>query len=86
MISRNVKKIPLVAIQKRTGRVRLFKSQLECYRALGLHIGNINECLEGRRESEGGYVIKKINRDKRVFKISPRSKEALNRYIRGSAE
>ena len=57
-----VKTIPVVAVHEHSGRVRMFKSQLECSRVLGLHIGNINECLEGRRESEGGYVIKKINR------------------------
>ena len=81
-----VKKIPLVAIHEHTGRVKLFKSQVECYRALGVHLGDIIDCLEGRRKSTGGYVIKKINRDKRVFKVSPRSKETINRYIRGSAE
>ena len=55
-----VKTIPVVAIHEHTGRVRIFKSQVECYRALGLHIGNINDCLEGKCKSAGGYVIKKL--------------------------
>ena len=75
--------IPIAAIHEDTGRVKLFKSQSECSRVLGIHREHINDCLKGIRKSTGGYVIKKINRDKRVFKISPRSKEDINRYIRG---
>ena len=57
-----VKTIPVVAVQQHTGKVRIFKSQLECYRALGLHLGDIIDCLQGRRKSTGGYTFKKINR------------------------
>ena len=76
---------PVVAIQKDTGRVRMFKSQRECSRVLGIHNGNINACLKGRLKSTGGYTFKKINRDKRVFTVSQRSKADLN-VLRGIAE
>ena len=65
---------PVIAIQKDTGRVRMFLSQIECSRVLGIHPGSINKCIKGRRKSAGGYTLKRINRDKRVFKVSPRSK------------
>ena len=64
---------PIVAIDK-NGSVKIFESQHECSRVLGIHQGNINNCLTGRCKSAGGYTFKKINRDKRVFKVSPRSK------------
>ena len=70
----NYKKVPVVAIQKDTGRVRMFLSQTECSRVLGINNGNVNNCLNGRQKSAGGYTFKKINRDKRVFTVSPRSK------------
>ena len=75
---------PIVAIQKATGRVRMFESQMECARQLNLNQSHISQCLLGKRNHTGGYTLKKINRDKRVFKVSPRSKEALNR-LRGIA-
>ena len=75
---------PIVAIQKDTGRVRMFLSQLECSRVLGANSGSINNCLKGIRKSTGGYTFKKINRDKRVFTVSQRSKADLNR-LRGIA-
>ena len=75
---------PVIAIQKDTGRVRMFLSQAECCRVLGINNGNVNNCLKGRYKSTGGYTLKKINRDKRVFTVSPRSKADLNR-LRGIA-
>ena len=77
--------IPIAAIHEDTGRVKLFKTQSECSRALGIHREHINDCLQGKCKSAGGYVIKKINREQRVFKVSPRSKADLNR-LRGIAE
>ena len=68
---------PLVAIQKDTGRVRMFLSQHECNRVLGINRGNVNNCLNGRQKTCKGYTFKKINRDKRVFTVSPRSKEDI---------
>ena len=70
---------PLVAIQKDTGRVRMFLSQAECIRELTLRDNCVSACLKGKRKSTGGYVIKKINRDKRVFTVSQRSKADINR-------
>ena len=49
---------PLVAIQKDTGRVRMFLSQAECSRVLGLHHSAVNACLKGRQKSAGGYTFK----------------------------
>ena len=76
---------PIVAIQKDTGRVRMFESQHECSRVLGIHQGSVNKCLKGKRKSTGGYTFKKINRDRRVFTVSQRSKADLN-VLRGIAE
>ena len=73
---------PIVAIHKATGRVRMFLSQRECSRVLGLHKGNVNKCLLGKRKHTGGYAFKKINRDRRVFTASQRSKADLN-VLRG---
>ena len=71
-------KTPLVAIDKGTGKIRMFLSQAECSRVLGIHNENINSCLNGRRKSAGGYTFKKINRDRRIFTVSPRSKADIN--------
>ena len=70
---------PVVAIQKDTGRVRMFKSQSECSRVLRIDCGSISKCLKGRYKTCGGYTFKKINRDRRVFKVSQRSKADINR-------
>ena len=51
---------PLVAIQKDTGRVRMFLSQTECSRVLGIHRESVNSCLKGRLKSTGGYTFKYI--------------------------
>ena len=75
---------PIVAIQIATGKVKIFESQLECSRVLGINNGGINNCLKGIRKQTGGYTFKKINRDKRVFTVSHRSKADLIR-IRGIA-
>ena len=75
---------PLVAIQKDTGRVRMFLSQAECIRELTLRDNCVSACLKGKRKSTGGYVIKKINRDQRVFTVSQSSKSDFNR-LRGIA-
>ena len=50
---------PVVAIDK-NGKVKIFESQSECSRVLGLHQGNINSCLKGSRKSTGGYSFKYI--------------------------
>lgn len=75
---------PIVAIQIDTGKVKIFESQMECSRVLGIYSGKINDCLKGRRKTYKGYTFKKINRDKRVFTVSQRSKADLNR-LRGVA-
>ena len=75
---------PVIAICIDTGRVRMFLSQIKCARKLNVDRKNIYGCLKGKRKSTGGYVIKKINRDKRVFTVSPRSKADLN-VLRGIA-
>ena len=77
--AKNDKKIPVVAIHKDTGKIRVFESQKECARQLNLNKSDIYNCLKGRQKSAGGYTYKKINRDKRVFKVSPRSKAYINR-------
>ena len=82
--AQNYKKIPVVAIQKATGRVRMFLSQAECCRVLTLRKECVSACLLGRQKSTGGYTFKKINRDKRVFTVSERSKADINR-LRGIA-
>ena len=51
---------PLVAIQIDTGKVKIFESQKECSRVLGVYQGHISECLKGRRKSTGGYTFKYI--------------------------
>ena len=71
-------KTPIVAIQKDTGRVRMFLSQNECSRVLGVNQGSVSKCLLGKRNHTGGYTFKNINRDKRVFTVSPRSKADIN--------
>ena len=76
---------PLVAIQLSTGKIRVFESQKECARKLNLNQSHISQCLKGRLKTTGGYAFKKINRDKRVFKVSQRSKADLN-VLRGIAE
>ena len=58
--AQNDKKIPVVAIQIDTGKVKIFESQMECSRVLGIHRGNINKCLKGRLKSTGGYTFKYI--------------------------
>ena len=76
---------PVIAIQKDTGKIRMIKSQSECARQLNLDPGHICNCLKGRLKSTGGYTFKKINRDRRVFTVSQRSKADLN-VLRGIAE
>ena len=50
---------PVVAIDK-NGNVKIFVSQMECSRVLGIDSGNINKCLKGRLKSTGGYVLKYV--------------------------
>ena len=47
---------PFVAIKD--GKVKIFTSQAECGRVLGLHNQSINQCLKGRLKSTGGYTFK----------------------------
>ena len=56
----NYKKTPLVAIQKDTGKIRVFESQRECSRVLGIKQGNISKCLKGRIKQTGGYTFKYV--------------------------
>ena len=56
----NYRKTPVVAIQKDTGRVRMFLSQHECSRVLGADQGHINKCLKGRQKTHKGYAFKYI--------------------------
>ena len=58
--AKNYKKTPLVAIQKATGKVKIFESIIECARKLNLNDGNIIGCLKGKRKSIGGYTFKYI--------------------------
>ena len=46
---------PLVAIKD--GKIKIFTSQMECSRVLGLHHSAINSCLKGRRKSHKGYAF-----------------------------
>ena len=56
----NYRKIPVVAIQKDTGKIRVFESQHECARKLNLDRKDIYSCLKGKRKSAGGYTFKYI--------------------------
>ena len=58
--SMNYKKIPVVAIQKDTGKIRIFESQNECARQLKLDKSSISKCLKGIRKQTGGYTFKYI--------------------------
>ena len=58
--AQNYKKTPLVAIQIATGKVKIFTSQSECSRVLGLNQGHINKCLKGRLKTTGGYSFKYV--------------------------
>ena len=53
-----IKKTPIVAIQLSTGRVRMFKSQMECSEVLEANPGHIYNCLKGRQKTCKGYLIK----------------------------
>ena len=55
----NYRKTPLVVIDK-NGKVKIFESQNECSRVLGVNLGNINSCLKGRYKTAGGYSFKYI--------------------------
>lgn len=56
----NDKKIPVVAIQKDTGKIRAFESIIECARQLNLYQRSIHHCLKGKIKQTGGYVIKYV--------------------------
>ena len=49
---------PFVAMKD--GKVKIFTSQMECSRVLGLHNQSINACLKGRRNHTGGYTFKYV--------------------------
>ena len=49
---------PFVAIKD--GKIKIFTSQHECSRVLGLHHSAINSCLKGRRKSHKGYAFKYV--------------------------
>ena len=54
------RKTPIVAIQKDTGKVKIFESQSECARKLNLSQSHILSCLKGRRKTHKGYTFKYI--------------------------
>ena len=56
--AKNYRKTPIVAIQKDTGKIRVFESQMECARQLNLDQRNIYHCLKGRQKTCKGYLIK----------------------------
>ena len=62
----NYKKTPLVAIQKDTGKIRVFESQSDCARQLNLSQGNISNCLLGKRKSYKGYMFKYVEQPESV--------------------
>ena len=70
--SRKYLMTPLVAIQIDTGKVKIFESQNECSRVLGINLGSINRCLKGRQKSTGGYLIKYLKRCSTDYKITKR--------------
>ena len=49
---------PFVAIKD--GKIKIFTSQHECSRVLGLHPGSVNKCLKGKYKTTGGYSFKYI--------------------------
>ena len=49
---------PFVAIKD--GKIKIFTSQMECSRVLGLYDSAINSCLKGRRKSHKGYAFKYV--------------------------
>ena len=54
----NYRKIPVVAIQLSTGKIRVFESQIECARQLNLDRRLIYSCLKGRIKQTKGYTFK----------------------------
>ena len=56
----NYRKIPVVAIQKDTGKIRVFESQWECARQLNLYQSNISQCLKGMQKTHKGYTFKYV--------------------------
>ena len=49
---------PFVAIKD--GKVKIFTSQAECGRVLGLYHSSINQCLKGKLKTTGGYTFKYV--------------------------
>ena len=49
---------PFVAIKE--GKVKIFTSQHECGRVLGLYQSSINQCLKGKLKQTGGYTFKYV--------------------------
>ena len=58
--AKNYRKTPIVAIQKDTGKIRVFESQMECARQLNLDQRNIYHCLKGRQKTHKGYTFKYV--------------------------
>ena len=54
----NYEKTPIVAIQKDTGKIRVFESQIDCARKLNLNAGSIYHCLKGKIKQTKGYTFK----------------------------
>lgn len=46
-------------IASRNGTERLFKSQMEAARQLGLYVGCVNNCLLGRQHHAGGWAFRR---------------------------
>ena len=49
---------PFVAIKD--GKIKIFTSQHECSRVLGVSPGNVSKCLKGKIKQTGGYTFKYI--------------------------
>ena len=56
----NYRKIPVVAIQIATGKIRVFEGLRECARKLNLNHSHISKCLNGKCKTHKGYCFKYI--------------------------
>ena len=88
--SQNRKKVPVVSIDK-NGKVKIFKSQAECSRVLGIDYRNVNDCLKGKLKTCKGYVIKHLKRCGMNYKITKRKaketeKIKLTEKIKGTTK
>lgn len=50
--------VPIIATNVKTGKHKDFYGLRECSRQLGLSHGNISQCLNGKRKTVGGFILK----------------------------